>query len=156
MPCRSGAFNLTGPAWNGWGVDLTNSRFQSAAGAGISAADVPRLKLKWSFAFSGTAIAKGQPTVVGGRLFVPGANRKVYSFDAKSGCTYWSFEPDAPVRASLSLAALNLPGGKSVQAVFFGDRRANAYALDAATGALIWRVKVDDQRNAGITAAPSY
>src|SRR5688572_9372472 len=34
------------PAWNGWGNDSSNSRFQNAKAAGISAADVPKLTLK--------------------------------------------------------------------------------------------------------------
>src|SRR5438067_1239330 len=42
---------LSGPAWNGWGVDLTNTRFQSAKAAGLTADQVPRLKLKWAFGY---------------------------------------------------------------------------------------------------------
>ena len=42
------------PSWNGWSTDGTNTRFQSAANAGIAAADVPRLKLKWSFGLAGS------------------------------------------------------------------------------------------------------
>ncbi len=32
---------LDGPAWNGWGVTITNSRFEPAEIAGITADDVP-------------------------------------------------------------------------------------------------------------------
>src|SRR5262245_49973759 len=32
-----------GPAWNGWGVDVANTRFQSGNSAGLTAAEVPRL-----------------------------------------------------------------------------------------------------------------
>lgn len=35
------------PAWNGWGVDYPNSRFQSGAAAGLSPGQVSRLQLKW-------------------------------------------------------------------------------------------------------------
>ena len=38
-------------SWGFWGGDLQNSRFQSAAAAGISSEDVPKLKLKWAFGF---------------------------------------------------------------------------------------------------------
>src|SRR4029450_11603557 len=34
----------SGPRWSGWGVDAGNSRFQPAAAAGLTAADVPKLK----------------------------------------------------------------------------------------------------------------
>jgi len=38
--------NVAGSAeWNGWGVTITNTRFQPASAAGLTAADVPRLKL---------------------------------------------------------------------------------------------------------------
>jgi polyvinyl alcohol dehydrogenase (cytochrome) len=34
------------PAWNGWGVDVGNSRFQDGEAAGITPAQIPGLKLK--------------------------------------------------------------------------------------------------------------
>src|SRR5262249_8872113 len=40
-----------GPQWNGWGASLANARFQPAAQAGLSAEQVPNLKLKWAFGF---------------------------------------------------------------------------------------------------------
>lgn len=150
-PAPAPPFSLNGPSWNGWGNDDNNSRFQTAEAAGLDAPRTARLKLKWAFAFPDTSIANGQPTVVGGRVFVASANRHVYSLDAKSGCQYWAFEPDAPVRAAVNIVNVN---GKNV--AFFGDRRANMYAVDAATGALIWKVKVDNQRNTGITAGSTY
>src|SRR5262245_33238842 len=61
---------LGGPHWNGWGADPSNGRFQKAEHARLAKADVPRLALKWAFAFRGTNRAWGQPTVVGGRVFV--------------------------------------------------------------------------------------
>src|SRR6266571_6602080 len=33
------------PEWNGWGVTITNTRFESTAAAGLTADNVPRLKL---------------------------------------------------------------------------------------------------------------
>ena len=41
--CKPGGeFNpLTGPRWNAWGVNTSNTRFQDAAMAGLGAADVP-------------------------------------------------------------------------------------------------------------------
>src|SRR5438093_488060 len=55
--CRAAAGRagnpLAGPLWNGWGVNIANTRFQESAAAGLSAADVPRLKLKWAFGFPG-------------------------------------------------------------------------------------------------------
>jgi len=40
------SFTTSGPGWNGWGVDLGNSRFQTANAASLNAETTPRLKLK--------------------------------------------------------------------------------------------------------------
>jgi len=58
----SAAVALTGRDWRSWGRDPTNSRLQPQ---GLTAAQVPRLKLRWTFAYPGRA-AFGQPAVVGG------------------------------------------------------------------------------------------
>src|SRR5271169_1928977 len=42
-------FSPSGANWNGWGADLANTRFQDTAQAGLTAAQAPRLKLKWAF-----------------------------------------------------------------------------------------------------------
>src|SRR5688572_21341626 len=99
-------FTLAGaPMWNGWGVDATNSRFQPAAAAGLTAGTVPSLKLKWAFGFAGGTAAYGQPTIAGGRVFVGSDNGFVYSLDAASGCTYWAHEVKAGVRTAISIGA---------------------------------------------------
>jgi polyvinyl alcohol dehydrogenase (cytochrome) len=36
----------TASAWNGWGADLRNTRFQTAAAAGLTPAQISRLQLK--------------------------------------------------------------------------------------------------------------
>src|SRR5262245_31296038 len=83
----------TGAHWNGWGAGITNARFQTAEQAGITAADVPRLKLKWAFGIAGVTQARSQVAVAGGRIFF-GSDPAgvVYSLDAKTGCTYWSYK----------------------------------------------------------------
>src|SRR4051794_20227774 len=140
---------LAGPHWNGWGVDLENHRFQPAAMARLTAADAPRLKLKWAFGFPNSARALAQPTVAAGRIFVGSAVRRVYSLDASSGCIYWTFEPDLPVRTAMTL-------GKAGDrwAIFFGDQGGNAYAVDAATGEPIWKTRVEAFPGAVVTGAP--
>ncbi|HKV04795.1 MAG TPA: PQQ-binding-like beta-propeller repeat protein [Candidatus Acidoferrales bacterium] len=147
-------FSPSDKDWNGWGADLANTRFQPAGRAGLNAAQVPKLKLKWAFAFPNTLVANGQPTVVGGRIFVPSANRTVYSLDARSGCQYWTFVPDAPSRTAITVAAL--PGEPQRYAAFFGDGRGNAYAVDASTGELLWKVHLDSHPQSRIAGAPVF
>ncbi|MGX9427026.1 MULTISPECIES: outer membrane protein assembly factor BamB family protein [Bradyrhizobium] len=145
-----GAFDR--PRWTGWGADINNSRFQAAEMAGLTADEVPRLRLKWAFGFPGVSTANAQPAVIGGVLFVGGADSKVHALDARSGCTFWTFATDAPVRTAISFGPLP---GKNEFAIFFGDIRANAYAVNATTGALIWKQKVEDHPAARITGTPA-
>ncbi len=134
------------PSWNGWGVTPANTRFQAAAAAGISATDVPRLKLRWALGFPDAVIAWAQPTVVGGRVFVGSQNGTVFSLDAKSGCIVWTFSANGGVRTAISVGH-NL--------AYFGDTSGNVYAVDAVTGKQVWRRKADDHPLARVTGAPT-
>lgn len=142
------------PSWVNWGNGLENTRFASKGQGKLTAADLPRLKLKWAFGFANVASARAQPIVAGGRLFVGNENRDVYSLDPKTGCTYWTFQAIGGVRSSLSIGPYKSADGKTGTAVFFGDQRANAYAVDAVTGKQIWTTRVDTHPAAGITGAP--
>jgi polyvinyl alcohol dehydrogenase (cytochrome) len=143
------------PAWNGWGADVANTRFQNAKAAGLSAADVPKLKLKWAFGFQGATTASGQPAVFGGRVFVGNINTVFYALDAASGCMHWTFKADGGIRTAPSIARVTLNGSPRY-VVMFGDVRANVYGLDALTGEQLWKIKVDDHAMARITGAPTY
>ena len=144
-----------GRGWNGWGNGLSNTRFQTAGAAGLTAAQVPRLKLKWAFGFPAGVSANAQPTVVAGRVFVGSDNGFFYSLDAKTGCVYWSFQQGSIVRNSPTVGAVTGQGAARY-AVFFGDGHANVYALDAQTGRQLWKTKVDPHFVARITAGITY
>ncbi len=141
------------PAWNGWSADVTNSRYQSAKGAGLTADQVPHLKLKWAFGYPTGVSAFGQPAVASGRVFVGSDIGYVYSLDAKSGCVYWSYQAKGNVRGGPSVGPVKGHAGTKY-AVFFGDAHANVYAVDAQTGQELWTKKVDDHFVARITASP--
>jgi polyvinyl alcohol dehydrogenase (cytochrome) len=149
------AFNpAAGPRWSGWGNDHMNSRMQTAEGAGIRAAQVPNLQLKWAFGFPNGSSAYGQPAVAGGRVFVGSDNGFVYSLDAATGCVYWSFEAKGGVRTAISIGPIKTAGGTR-HALYFGDLKANVFAIDAETGAEIWTHRVDTHPFARITGAPT-
>lgn len=145
----------TQPMWNGWGVDpASNARFQPASAAGLTAAQVPSLKLKWAFGLPLADEAYSQPTIVGGRVFLGSDAGTVYSLDAATGCVYWSFQTEGAMRVAISIAAVKGPGATKY-AAYFGDQKANMFALDAESGQLLWKVKVDDHPVAQITGAPT-
>lgn len=139
---------FSGPQWNGWGVDLDNSRFQPAADAGLTAEQVPNLKLKWAFGIPGGFTSYSQPTITGARVFVGDPLGGVYSLDAAKGCAYWTFHADAGVRTAIVIS----PGPRRL--AYFGDLRANVYAVNAVTGKLVWKKKVSDHPYARITGTP--
>jgi polyvinyl alcohol dehydrogenase (cytochrome) len=133
--------------WAGWSPGLTNTRFQDRASGGLSVRDIPRLKLKWAFSLGAVAQARTQPAVVDGRAFVTAVNGAVYSLDASTGCTYWGFMADGPVRGGATVG-----DGR----VYFGDFKSNVYALEAATGKLVWKNHPVEHPAAMVTATPRY
>ncbi|HKV05785.1 MAG TPA: PQQ-binding-like beta-propeller repeat protein [Candidatus Acidoferrales bacterium] len=137
---------FSGPQWNGWGVDLENSRFQPADQAGLAAAQVPKLKLRWAFGYPGGFAAYSQPVVAGGGVFTSDPLGGVYSLDSATGCTRWKFNADAAVRTALVIGPDHL--------AYFGDLRANVYAVDASTGKLIWKTRVSPHPYARVTGTP--
>jgi polyvinyl alcohol dehydrogenase (cytochrome) len=141
------------PGWNGHGNGPAATRFQDAKAGGLTAADLPRLKLKWAFGYSGVAQARTQPTVVGGRVFVASENGEVHALDPATGCTYWTFKAQAGVRTAPSVAPYKA-NGASGYAVIVGDTRANLYAIDANTGRQLWTARVDTHPVAAISGAP--
>ncbi len=145
----------TARGWNGWGNGVGNSRFQPRATGGLTAADLPKLKLKWAFGYTNTATLRAQPAVFGHRLFVASDSGEIYALDAKTGCTYWTYKALAAVATAPSVGAYKTRAGGKGYAVYVGDRNANVYALDAHSGALLWKRRVDDHRVAGITGSPT-
>ena len=138
--------SATKASWNGWGVDNLNTRFQPASAAGLTANQVPGLRLKWAFGFPGARTAYGQPNVVGGRVYVGSNDGTIYAIDARTGCLYWMYRAKSMVRSGVVV-------GPDKRA-YVGDLDANLYALDTETGKLIWQKKADDQPFARITGTP--
>ena len=133
----------------------TQHRFQPGAMAQLAAADVPHLKLKWAFGFPGASRAVAQPTIIGGRVFVGSQGGKVYSLDAKSGCTYWEFDAGVPVRSAIVVGQ-----GPDGWTAYFGDLGAfyglgaNVHAVDVLTGKALWKTLIDDHPAALVTGSP--
>ncbi len=137
------------PAWSGWSGP-GNTRFQPADRAGLEAGDIPRLTLKWAFAFPGATSVRALPAVAGGRLFVGSEAGTVYALDAASGCVIWTFQAKGGVRAAITIR----PGADGGRA-YVGDISATVYALNATTGDLEWSRQVDSHPFARITGAPT-
>lgn len=144
-------FAASGATWMGWSPGRGNTRFQPAAAVGMTAADVPKLRLKWAFALGNETDARSAPAVDDGRIFLGTGGGAVYSLDARSGCVYWRAQVAGGIRSALMIGPAR-EGHPA--AVYFGAGK-DAYALDAATGKQLWRVPIATHVAAIITAAPS-
>lgn len=142
-----------GPSWNGWGNGPANARFQPRSQGKLTGADLHRLQLKWAFGYANVSSARPQPTVAGGRLFAASENGHVYALNPRTGCRYWTYRAQAGIQTAPVVGAYRTSDGSDGFAVFFGDRKANAYAVDAQTGREIWVRKVDSHPAASITGA---
>ncbi|MBI3207474.1 MAG: PQQ-binding-like beta-propeller repeat protein [Candidatus Solibacter usitatus] len=140
------------PLWNGWSPTSNNMRLMTAQQAGLTAAQVPNLKLKWAFGFPDATLAWSQPSVAAGRVFVGSHNGTVFSLDAASGCIYWTFSAQGGVRTAVSIGPRE---GATGSAVYFGDTNANVYALDASTGEKLWVRQVETHALARVTGSPT-
>ncbi len=150
--CSANVHIFPGPAsdtWPGWSPSPFNTRYQSTERAGLSAGTVPRLKLKWALGFPGDVTAFAAPTVLNGTLFVGSASGLIQGLDASTGCTHWTFQADGPVRGAI----LPVQTGSSYSLVF-GDLLGWGYALDAGTGKLLWKKRVEDHEATRLTASP--
>lgn len=145
------------PKLYSWGADLGNSHAIPGDVARLPAAQIPRLKLKWAFAYPGAQRARSQPTIAMGTVFVGSQNGTVYALDARSGCVRWTFRASAEVRTPIVLSHDDSPAmHNKAPLAFFGDLIGRAYALDSATGKLLWMTRVDEHPSATITGAPAY
>jgi polyvinyl alcohol dehydrogenase (cytochrome) len=136
----------------GWGFAPENTHFVPGTVARLSPADIPRLKIKWAFAYPASVRARSRPTFAFGALYVGSQSGTVYAFDAKSGCIRWTFETTTEVRTPVVVPASQ---GKAKRA-YFGDLIGRVYAVDATTGKELWRQRVDDHPSTTVTAAPVY
>ncbi len=131
--------------WSSLGVAANANRFQRKPG--LTAADLPKLKVKWAFTMPGG----GQPTVVDDWLFI--ANRgKFYALDAKSGCVHWVVEGASSRTTPMIVRSSIAPSG---WATFIGVAGRVVRAFDAQTGEDIWKSDMLDPNSvAGITGSP--
>ena len=135
----------------GFGGNLQGTGFQSAERAGLTAVDVTKLQLRWAFAFPEASQMRTKPTVVGDVLLVGSQYGEVFALDAASGCARWVYEADAGIRGAILVAS-----DRSNRAIaYFVDFRTNAYALDIASGNVIWKTRVGRHSEAAGTGSPA-
>jgi polyvinyl alcohol dehydrogenase (cytochrome) len=132
--------------WTSVGAQPNSSRFQ--ANPGLRAGDVPKLKVKWSFAMAGGSM----PTVIGDWLFITSRTGKFYALDAKTGCVHWVVDGVSSRTTPMIVKSAISPSG---WATFVGERTRVVRAIDAQSGKEIWRSgQLEANPVAGITGTP--
>lgn len=144
------------PPLSGWGMTLEGTRYVDATRARLAVSDVPKLKLKWAFAFPGATRARSQPTVGAGALYVGSQDGTVYALDFDTGCVRWTFQAAAEVRSSPTLEPWRRGDRTARPRLYIGDFGGNAYALDARDGTLLWKTRVDAHPRLTLTGSPRY
>lgn len=134
--------------WNGWSPTGDNARFQTADVAGLSVDQVKKLKLKWAFGYDGDVNAFALPAFFDGQMFVGSARGSIYALRSESGCVQWTFDANGPVRSAMIV----VPNGAR-HVLLFGDQIGWYYALEAETGKLIWKKRVEEHDTARLTGA---
>lgn len=135
--------------WTSWGGSAPGNRFQ-ANETTITPANVHDLKLQWAFAFPETTRVRSQPTVTRAVTYIGSQAGTVFALDTQTGCVYWTFQADAEVRGAIQLQEDTRSG---IHTLLFGDFKAQAYAVNALTGKLVWKVRVHDHELATITGS---
>jgi polyvinyl alcohol dehydrogenase (cytochrome) len=147
--CADRAVNIgasPNPMWNGWGPDLSNTRYTTTSG--ITLDQVGKLKLKWAYAFDGDVSAFGAPTVLGRTLFVGSAGGAVQALSTDSGCVRWVYQASGPVRSAMVAVA----NGKTYVLVFT-DLTGWAYGVEAESGRLLWKKRPEPHESTRLTGS---
>ena len=138
-----------------WGLTWGNTREVSETNADLGPKDIPRLELKWAFEFQNTQRARSHPLIAGGAVFVGSQSGHVYALDVQTGCVRWTFEAAAEVRTGIVFAEVATGSSQNQRIVVFGDVLGRVYAVDAASGIALWRLRADEHPAATITGTPT-
>jgi polyvinyl alcohol dehydrogenase (cytochrome) len=142
--------------WAGWNPGLDGSR-HAAGEQRITPRTASSLKLKWAFQMPRitNTMAKSQPAVVNGTLYVGATDGTFHAMDAKTGESRWTFDTAAVGGLPQSAAIWDGPTVVGDR-VYFSGQGGYMYALDTRTGALVWASKLADHAQANFTSSPVY
>ncbi len=141
------------PAFPGWGLTLTNTREISTGMAGITKENLGNLHLKWAVGFSGAIRIRSQPGIAGGAIFVGSQDGVLYALDMETGCSRWQFQAATEIRTPVVVSPWTAGDRSARPLLYFGDETI-MYALDAISGAEVWKRRPEDHPKALLSAAP--
>lgn len=123
----------------GFGFNHRNTRNVASV---IDSGNVHELALNYRFAPAGASEKRGVPAVTAQALFAT-SGRTLHALNRLSGCEYWSYTTADGGGAFRSGSILFVPASDAAPAlVVAADFNGFVYALQAATGELLWRSRV--------------
>jgi len=136
--------------WPYFGADLSNSRYANIDL--INPSNVSQLKVAWSFTGSGTEAvsAEATPIVVEGVMYVTGNSGGVFALNPTTGKQIWHYTSTTPGTSK---------GVVYGEGLLFYGQGPNLVALNAKTGALVWKTVADPSsptNQADITITPQF
>jgi quinohemoprotein ethanol dehydrogenase len=151
--------------WPYYGADLYNSRFANLDQ--INPTNVSQLKQAWTFHTGVLPSANPRltlemtPLVVNGTMYISSGIDDVYAVNPTTGAQIWHYNPatDMPALSTLSICCgLDNRGVAYGNGMIFDARLdSNLVALNAKTGAVVWKTLVDMPTNgSAMTLAPQY
>ena len=139
------------PAPDSWplaGRDWRQSYYSPLTG--IDAANVGELGYAWGYDLEFNSTLEATPLVIDGVMYTSGNAGRTYALDAATGALRWKFEPALDKKIDYEGAGygfVNRGVAVSQGKVFVGAADGWLYALNAATGAVVWKVQTIEDRN---------
>src|ERR1700733_2316753 len=147
--------------WPYNGADVYNSRFANIDQ--INPSNVSQLKPAWIFhtgIFDPNMSMEMTPLVVSGVMYITTGDDDVFALNPTTGAQIWHYHPaDMPALSTLPICCNRDNRGVAYGQGLIFDARLDAtlVALNAKTGAVVWKTTVDLPNNgASITLAPQF
>ena len=145
-----------GSEWTSPGGDV--GKTHHSALTGINTANVGTLGLAWQAELGTARGMEATPVMVGGVLYTSGVAGRAYAFDAATGRQLWAFEPEVDMQLNRTACCDMVNRGVAVARgkVYVATLDGWLYALNAKTGAVVWKSDFIENRKKGdnSTGAP--
>jgi quinohemoprotein ethanol dehydrogenase len=142
--------------WLTTGRDQGKSHYSPLAQ--INTSNVSRLGFAWDYDTHTVRGLEATPIVVDGVMYTSGSIGQVYALEANNGKQLWTFDPENDLRVNQRACCDEVNRGVAVWKgkVYVASFDGHLFALDAATGAALWKVDtiVDKKRAYTSTGAP--
>ena len=127
-----------------WGLGSQGQRYSPLKT--VNTANVGKLVPVWSFSFGGEKQRgqESQPLVHNGRMFVTASYSRIYALDVKTGRKLWKYEHRLPEGIMPCCDVVNRGAALYDNLVIFATLDAQLVALNADSGEVVWKERIDD------------